>query len=233
MRNAQNITRNDPTYGSVWTDSNALDLLLFENNLLRSDAGSMPADSINVARIEGEDPSLIATIIATLAIQRAVLTICSCDENPGTSTNIKKSIKDIPRHGELHDALLQLDLRQALTKGIDAHPPRQVHQYTEGLVARLLGNAVNSMEIQTYEQLGVANDLSDDEDIYAHILLTTNYTLLPSRGAADVTGVKNQSYANAIAWIVRNPNASNERAERYLSAYSLTMKDVENHIQHL
>lgn len=218
---------------TAWTDTALLDEQLMQMGLVRSDAGFEPGNSIIAAQLSGDIDDTVQSALAALAVQRAILTIASCDAQPQPAERMREMCGLVATTSEFHNRLLEAEIESACKKGIDAAPPGEVFRYKPGQASRLLLEALKLIPSQTTEQLGVFADLAND-DVRATLLpIGRAFTTEANRGSAAIGRHVAPVMRNVLAWMMRNPTAHTERIKRYLRAYDLTLEDLEEALRRL
>ncbi len=223
MTNVKTITRNDPSIApAAWGDPVALDIALYQQGLFRSDAGFNPGEEVMVAPVGEISAGDLEQTCAALALQRAILTLASCDVRSCSADRLTRALELIPTLNDTHHDLLAAECSKALSAGCDAQPPHQVHRYREGFVKQTLLAVLTILEDISYEQIGVANDLGDLSDTLPSLAPHIGIEPVLARGAGDVKSEIPVKLRNPLAWYRRNPAADEKRLERYLAAYGQT-----------
>lgn len=209
-----------------WQDANALDAALYNEGWVRSDAGFQPGDEAIVAQFGQASASDLSEITAMLAVQRGLLTVGTCDDRQPEEALLRRLVDQITPKNELHSALLEAEIKVAITKGMDAGVPSRVHRFEKDEVETLLVQAVQIIDRPTTEQLAVVFDLGSDTSLKKRFPISTIFLTEQNRGASDINPAVSPRLRNILAWCQRNKKAEQPRLERYLAAYDMTISKL-------
>lgn len=213
-----------------WNDANVLDAILMGRRLLRSDAGMPARETIIVADVTDEDMKDLEEVGAALALQRAIMCVMTSEIPRATIDKIFPIINRIETRSNLHEVLLAAEIFRCGSDDevIIANPPESMYRYKEGTVPGLMRRALDAMDEKVYgiESLAVANSMCLNVN-----LLDLVDAVRPTETRAAVGSEKqSENYPlvlrNNLAWLAKNPDANEDRTERYLKAYGTTIQGL-------
>lgn len=217
-----------------WEDAVILDSILLEKGYFRSDSGAKANEYINTAKLAYYDydssnynKEKLAKITAALAVQKAILAICTCDQEVQSLQIMEDCCGLILNQGKMHSDLLRVEIETATEKRINTTPPATIINYRENLIKNTFIEALELIHNNTTEQLAIANDMSSPISIRHEIPLNMFFTNSLSYAGKNVEGNYPVWAKNCIGWMQRNPAAENKRLDEYLAVYEKTQNDLE------
>ena len=222
---------NDFLSAKDWESPETLDRALFSAGLFRTDPGTIPNRFIIVSEIEDNPPEEINAIVAALNVQRAILAICSCDPKPKSREVMEECTSLVGSRGEKHEELLRAEIKSAIRNGVNPYPPSDTVNYSSGLVRRILNEALTLNKEKTMEQLAIACDLSGEASFQQYVPINMYFEKSLSRDAEKEKVSHPYWVRNALAWLQKNPYATDDRLSRYLSAYEKTIPELDKMAQ--
>lgn len=215
-----------------WENPSNLDNHLFERNLLRSDAGSIPGDSILITTLANNEIDRLEEIGACLALQRSVICVMSCDQHSPDMKKIRAVADRVEIRSQSHQILYDAELETIGRSKQDPEPPASIYTYRQGTVIGMMRRAVDGMNERSYsvEACGVANYMSIDDDVISRLDFNRYNAINPARGSEAQERTLPLEIRNNLAWLQRNPNADENGFNRYLKSYGRTVKSLASQI---